>query len=734
MAARLPADLADQLVLLRNLRPQPSSTSPTNAATSKCVTGFLVQFHKMRTLFKQHSLQITKYLDHDTLDAVCVAEATFGRTKPLVLRLSRGPWAFGLDQLRSAFSASIFLSLDFLTELDKFATASGSLVARDTAVAAIGNARDKRTGKTGRPGVSVKRDWTPKDVKDAASTLQSHVSTESRTKRRPENEPAKACPITLSTCRQPASPSPPATTPKKPPGLPPAAEHSPLSNRSAKRRRLSPPNFKNIRSFLGAANPLATIIEASPSSSIGSLKRRKLPTATPDEVEFPRKDISAPRDDHDDQTFGAYQSDSSDAGDFVGDLPSDSSVDMDADAVVDFNTGSLAGSPESHLFNDDQMPDTPNKRCIGREGEDGRTKWALEQLDGSNWLGHTAIWEVLSRFNVESRARLIDVGWPPTTAPEWREWAQKNRFPVAAGCEVVIFPLHLAHRQHWSLITLDMVRRQATMTDSMRDDNEDPNLFEARGQALIRSVGVEDVDSWLLQSRENAPQQNGGNDCGVYVLVNCLYAMQCSSTGPQHIDPALWRFVFKYALDGSVGDERIMPRPSIADSDQSSDQMTQFQAHRNDLARFRTFERAADETMRTLAVAYQHVAALPTLGELEEDLQWRKSAALSKLTSGSLIPHDEDDKCRAALTRAIRDREQQIASAKKASCSVEEQRRTVRRVFDLAAKIHKDARQLLGDTELKQWQQRVKLQDEQREAQRKATELQRCLDGDSSIT
>ncbi|KAK7540094.1 uncharacterized protein J3D65DRAFT_310765 [Phyllosticta citribraziliensis] len=495
-------------------------------------------------------------------------------------------------------------------------------------------------------------------------------------------------------------------------GSPAVVENTALSNRSAK---LKPCSSKH-----GHPSTLSTASDGSPSKH-GGLREE-----SPEDVEHGRNTIGLPLND--DAVSDASDIDSADASTFP--ITEDETFNFD---MGEFLTPLSRNTVEDKEQDETQRPleqdetqraleQDENHQAFGR----GETQRALEQLSGSNWLGHTAIWMILSCVNAGNRARVVEPVSPPRTAEGWRDWGQTNSFTVPKMCEVVLIPLHVAPRQHWVLVIMDMLRRQATLVDSTRDDEEDANVFEACGQALLASIGIKDGDSWQLRKCQDAPQQKGPDDCGIYMLVNCLRAMQFSNLNCQDVDAGLWRFLFKSALDAGVSKERtdvIIPRaPSSADL---GNEVEQYEASGRHLKKIRSFERAAEETTRTLALACQRAMAIPTLAQLKEDAKWRK-CALSQLGSG--IAHSEDDTLRNSLEKAIRDREEEIAEMSKAIITLEQQKSILQRVFGLASKVHQDARRSLGEAESAQHKRRTELQRMRDEARAVAQRIEKAFE------
>ncbi|KAK7509159.1 uncharacterized protein IWZ02DRAFT_161955 [Phyllosticta citriasiana] len=174
------------------------------------------------------------------------------------------------------------------------------------------------------------------------------------------------------------------------------------------------------------------------------------------------------------------------------------------------------------------------------------TEQIVQQLGPAKQLSHRSIWALVRLFQPLDHVCIVDVPLPSPNQT-WEAWASQLHILRRESNSMVLAPLHLAQRKHWVVLSLDLELCHASLFDSVSDDGTRKDV-EVVAKAIVRALGLDwDEGKWKYQRNPKAPQQTNDYDCGIYVIITCLYLIARTDL-PADIDGACWRHVLSRAL------------------------------------------------------------------------------------------------------------------------------------------------------------------------------------------
>ncbi|KAK1318431.1 hypothetical protein QJS10_CPB04g01346 [Acorus calamus] len=84
---------------------------------------------------------------------------------------------------------------------------------------------------------------------------------------------------------------------------------------------------------------------------------------------------------------------------------------------------------------------------------------------------------------------------------------------VLTQAKVVLVPMFTLH--HWFLLVIDLMNSQFLLYDSLR--KKEHTAWAGKAVKILQKTVLQETVEWPLISDVPAPQQSGGQDCGVYV-------------------------------------------------------------------------------------------------------------------------------------------------------------------------------------------------------------------------
>ncbi|KAK8428475.1 hypothetical protein IWX49DRAFT_585162, partial [Phyllosticta citricarpa] len=250
---------------------------------------------------------------------------------------------------------------------------------------------------------------------------------------------------------------------------------------------------------------------------------------------------------------------------------------------------------------------------------------ASRQLRPRNWLGHGAIFLILRLLVSPSKARILEV--PQPTGSHWQDCVRQFQLqhPPPASIRHFLAPILDQGRKHWFLLHLDASICEVSVLDSLHSGEQDLQLSVAKH--MVKAVGKNwEVDGWKL-TRLHGPQQDDGDDCGVYVVVSCLNIISNIAL-PSNYNGLLWRLLFILALEDGASemdaDEKFAALILIADPADLSDVIAKHEASLRRLGAIGTVMKQAD-----------HASAVATIiaSQIHEEIRaTTKSVSAAKLS------------------------------------------------------------------------------------------------------
>lgn len=148
---------------------------------------------------------------------------------------------------------------------------------------------------------------------------------------------------------------------------------------------------------------------------------------------------------------------------------------------------------------------TELRKTEGIPDEEAQVASALHQLSGLNWMGNTAIFQVLKRFAPPNTA-FFDLGDPLAAGSRtWGDWIKNRHYHVRDATNVFI-PLHLRQQKHWILLHIDLTETRVTTYNSMKALKPYIDIHEA-SRAIVTSLGLQWDTSWKTCDAVQVPEE-----------------------------------------------------------------------------------------------------------------------------------------------------------------------------------------------------------------------------------
>ncbi|KAL1636215.1 hypothetical protein SLS56_001194 [Neofusicoccum ribis] len=161
-------------------------------------------------------------------------------------------------------------------------------------------------------------------------------------------------------------------------------------------------------------------------------------------------------------------------------------------------------------------------------------------MTDGHWIGDEAIRLLLNVFALDG-VRVIEIKTPES----WDGWSQSHRFRLKDSQKAVLVPLHQPLRKHWVLLHINVVDCRATLYDSLPPQPWAATFSESAARAITSSIGFDcDAEGWKFITAANVPRQTNGDDCGVHVLVTCVFLI-AELDLPKRVNATIWRAIFR---------------------------------------------------------------------------------------------------------------------------------------------------------------------------------------------
>ncbi|KAK8176192.1 hypothetical protein BKA81DRAFT_437288 [Phyllosticta paracitricarpa] len=159
-----------------------------------------------------------------------------------------------------------------------------------------------------------------------------------------------------------------------------------------------------------------------------------------------------------------------------------------------------------------------DNRTVDAQWRPSNAAGILQQLGPCRWLEHKAIWTVVELFLPPSQVRLLDI--PEPSDLPWDLWATSTRLGRKDSDSMLLVPNHATTQG-----------------------------LEVAAKAIVKALGFSwDGGGWTYHDNPHLLQQTNGYDCGLHVIVSCIYLIARVDI-PTDIDGSCWRVALSYALD-----------------------------------------------------------------------------------------------------------------------------------------------------------------------------------------
>ncbi|KAL1618422.1 hypothetical protein SLS56_010539 [Neofusicoccum ribis] len=489
--------------------------------------------HIAVTAARQHNIKpatLLARLRPETRKLIFIAEATFGRTRTRIHSLATSPWKLGVDEILSAFDETVLSSEDFLSNLFDFSTSGASW--EDAHMAIVQASESRRSGIGRRPGISLDRVFVPQDVRDAAAaTTPDGVVFRKKTRSQPKKTKGKK-----------------------------AAERE---ERQEPSDIIDEPNMFGADGFSDTDDQNSASKESSVAGDgLSNFGDDGDVSFDDDEAPFlpvTQRHIEEPPE----RALRSFDLSRGHSG--VQSVPFSVQPTPTAHSAANpsHSKPPVPDAPTPQLSKDKlvDVTSTELRKTEGIPDEEAQVASALHQLSALNWMGNTAIFQVLKRFAPPNTA-FFDLGDPLAAGSRtWDDWIENRHYHVRDATNVFI-PLHLRQQKHWILLHIDLTEARVTTYNSMKALNPCIDIHEA-SRAIVTSLGLQWDTSWKTCDAVQVLQQVDGDfvNCGVFVLIHCMY-IAAKRNIPSQTDAGLWRFLFSAAVQADDVPHSYLPLDS----------------------------------------------------------------------------------------------------------------------------------------------------------------------------
>jgi len=156
-----------------------------------------------------------------------------------------------------------------------------------------------------------------------------------------------------------------------------------------------------------------------------------------------------------------------------------------------------------------------------------------------------------------------------TDSNSWFKNFDKN--PAFLDSELILIPVHIIERKHWVAAAISIKDRYFKFFDSLQTNNDNKKAkkqlikrYAKKIHAFLykygqhRQIDLGEYRAWAISNEQNIPQQDNGNDCGIYALLFIEYLSRGTTKFDfQQSDVSKMRKIMIYEL--AIG--RLLPRP-----------------------------------------------------------------------------------------------------------------------------------------------------------------------------
>ncbi|GME37225.1 uncharacterized protein LTHEOB_11344 [Neofusicoccum parvum] len=654
-----------------------------NAIANDASMQLLSEFHRVRRKFAQRTTTLLGLFQPQVGKLVATAEATVGRTAPMIASLGQSPWQLDLEQLIDAFGPATMLSYDFLSNLRDLG--AGAACSWQDALHALQLARRARQcNHSMHPGASTSQDWCPMDVKRAAEAL--NVQGGKLAKRRVKKPKEGLHPHKRRKTE--------------------AARLEPESSPEVGRGVSSAELDDGVGDFLGTNDVDSDGGDSEADVTPSTSSVRRTPVLTQSVEEMPGNLLS-PRASDSDETLGDAPQLFGEEASHLHSIPS--TPQKRRTPALD-DTLNSSGEQPSHphqrlditpsrvqqwietpfkprkLLTYPQVPPQPRASFLPSPqltvSEETTSKTSEEATAEETAAKETTAKETAAKETTAKETTAKETTAKETSAEETttKEMTTKEttsqEMAVISSKETTLVPLQTGSepsedmtlkpvapisadvsqvtRAHWALLSLDLRKRHATVYDSIATKQD---AMQPAAGAIVGALGLDWAkEGWKLIRHPEAIQQQNTHDCGLLMLVTCFYNA-AGTTLPKSVDTQLWRTLLRTALEAEHLDSTGLGHSLIARQDgaprgAATPFKTLIPTHRAakaEQSRLRTVRGHLEEMRKVVSVLLadtssqaDHAAA--ECADMEADMH-RRACRLESLRSNALaaaLPEDRE--------------------------------------------------------------------------------------------
>ncbi|EOD51394.1 putative ubiquitin-like protein-specific protease protein [Neofusicoccum parvum UCRNP2] len=649
-----------------------------NAIANDAFTQLLSEFHRVRRKFGQRTTTLLGLFQPQVGKLVATAEATVGRTAPMIASLGQSPWQLDLEQLIDAFGPATMLSYDFLSNLRDLG--AGAACSWQDALHALQLARRARQcNHSMHPGASTSQDWCPMDVKRAAEAL--NVQGGKLAKRRVK-EPKEGLHPHKRRKTEAARLEP---------------ESSPEVGRGVSSAELD----DGVGDFLGTNDDDGDGGDSEADVTPSTSSVRRTPVLTQSVEEMPGNLLS-PRASDSDETLGDAPQLFGEEASHLHSIPS--TPQKRRTPALD-DTLNSSGEEPSHphqrlditpsrvqqwietpfkprkLLTYPQVPPQPrasflplpqltvSEETTSKTSEEATAEEtaakdtiAKETIAKETIAKETIAKETIAKETSAKETSTKDTSTKEISAEEMTAeemtaeemTAEEMTAKETTSQEMAVTISKEITRAHWALLSLDLCKRHATVYDSIATKQD---AMQPAAEAIVSAFGLDWAkEGWKLIRHPEAIQQQNTHDCGLLTLVTCFYNA-AGTTLPKGVDTQLWRTLLRTALEAEHLDSTSFEHSLIARQDDAPrGAATPFEtlipthrAAKAEQSRLRTVRGHLEEMRKVVSVLLadtssqaDHAAA--ECADMEADMH-RRARRLESLRSNALaaaLPEDRE--------------------------------------------------------------------------------------------